>query len=471
MSVITKPFAWLMVKLYALTGNYGLAVILFALVVNLILTPFMAKSKKSMMRQTRIQPQLQELQRRHEGNPQKLNMEMQKLYREEGIHPMSGCIWSLIPFPILIALYAVIRQPITRMMFAAESVVTTLKDYFISTGAYIAPAKADAYMEIKLANLAHQHWDEVQTALAGKLDGLLNIDFGFLGLNLGDQPQVTFFLKTDWSDPSIWLPALGLFLIPFISAFLSWASMKISNAINPTPGAGAAGEQAAMTMKSMNIMMPLMSVWICFVMPAAMGIYWIANSVFGIVRDYTLTKIYKKKLDKEDEIRRAARSAREKELEEKRLETERLRAEGKTEQNANTSKKKIQASQKQKSDERKAALDKAERAARRERLGIKETEKPASQVGNRRYARGRAYVPDRYENPETAEEATIAAAAESEGAEAIDETVPETEVLAVESTELNSSSDEGAAESVEHEEQHEAENEQSAEDAEDGKEE
>lgn len=471
MSVITKPFAWLMVKLYALTGNYGLAVILFALVVNLILTPFMAKSKKSMMRQTRIQPQLQELQRRHEGNPQKLNMEMQKLYREEGIHPMSGCIWSLIPFPILIALYAVIRQPITRMMFAAESVVTTLKDYFISTGAYIAPAKADAYMEIKLANLAHQHWDEVQTALAGKLDGLLNIDFGFLGLNLGDQPQVTFFLKTDWSDPSIWLPALGLFLIPFISAFLSWASMKISNAINPTPGAGAAGEQAAMTMKSMNIMMPLMSVWICFVMPAAMGIYWIANSVFGIVRDYTLTKIYKKKLDKEDEIRRAARSAREKELEEKRLETERLRAEGKTEQNANTSKKKIQASQKQKSDERKAALDKAERAARRERLGIKETEKPASQVGNRRYARGRAYVPDRYENPETAEEATIAAAAESEGAEAIDETVPETEVLAAESTELNSSADEGAAESVEHEEQHEAENEQSAEDAEDGKEE
>ena len=471
MSVITKPFAWLMVKLYALTGNYGLAVILFALVVNLILTPFMAKSKKSMMRQTRIQPQLQELQRRHEGNPQKLNMEMQKLYREEGIHPMSGCIWSLIPFPILIALYAVIRQPITRMMFAAESVVTTLKDYFISTGAYIAPAKADAYMEIKLANLAHQHWDEVQTALAGKLDGLLNIDFGFLGLNLGDQPQVTFFLKTDWSDPAIWLPALGLFLIPFISAFLSWASMKISNAINPTPGAGAAGEQAAMTMKSMNIMMPLMSVWICFVMPAAMGIYWIANSVFGIVRDYTLTKIYKKKLDKEDEIRRAARSAREKELEEKRLETERLRAEGKTEQNANTSKKKIQASQKQKSDERKAALDKAERAARRERLGIKETEKPASQVGNRRYARGRAYVPDRYENPETAEEATIAAAAESEGAEAIDETVPETEVLAMESTELNSSADEGAAESIEHEEQPEAENEQSAEDAEDGKEE
>ena len=406
-AIITKPFAWLMVKLYELTGNYGVAVILFALVVNLILSPFMAKSKKSMMRQTRIQPQLQELQRRHEGNPQKLNQEMQKLYREEGIHPMSGCLWSLIPFPILIALYAVIRQPITRMMFAAESVVTTLQDYFVSAGLYTIPAKADAYAEIKLANLAHQHWDEIQTALAGKIDGLMNIDFSFLGLNLGDQPKWNFFFNTDWSDTSVWLPALGLFLIPIISAFLSWASMKISNAINPTPSAGAAGDQAAATMKSMNIVMPLMSIWICFV----------------------------KKLDEEDKIRQAARSAREKELEAKRLETERLRAEGKTEKNVNTSKKKIQASEKQKSDERKAALDKAERAARRERLGIKENEKPASQVGNRRYARGRAYVEDRFEHPETAEEATIAAAAESEGAASIDETVAE-EVLVSEDTAL-----------------------------------
>ena len=263
----------------------------------------------------------------------------------------------------------------------------------------------------------------------------MNIDFSFLGLNLGDQPQWNFFFNTDWSDSAVWLPALGLFLIPIISAFLSWASMKISNAINPAPAAGAAGDQAAATMKSMNLVMPLMSIWICFVMPAAMGIYWIANSVFGIIRDFTLTKIYKKKLAEEDKIRQAARSAREKELEAKRLETERLRAEGKTEKNVNTSKKRIQASEKQKSDERKAALDKAERAARRERLGIKETEKPASQVGNRRYARGRAYVEDRFEHPETAEEATIAAAAESKGAASIDETVAE-EVLVSEDTAL-----------------------------------
>ena len=421
-STITKPFAWLMIKLYELTGSYGLSIILFALAVNLILTPFMAKSKKSMMRSTRLQPKIQELQRRHEGNQQKLNAEMQKLYREEGVNPMSGCLWSLIPFPILIALYSVIRQPLTRMMFVSSEFVTTLQNFFVEQGLYTVPtARASAYSEIALTRLVHDNWDLVQTGLAGQIDpNLIDIDFSFLGLNLGDVPQWNFFMNTDWSKPSVWGPALGLFLIPFLSAFLSWVSMKISTAINPPT---AQNDQSAATMKSMNLMMPLMSIWICFVMPAAMGVYWIANSIFGIIRDYILTKIFMKQLDIEDAEKKAARDAREWELEKQKEETERLRAEGKTEKNSNTSKKKIQAQDKQKSDERKAALERAERAERRERLGVKETEKPASQVGNRRYARGRAYVPDRYSNPETAEEATLKAAQESEDAEAIDETV------------------------------------------------
>ena len=414
---ICRIFAWPLVKFYEATGNYGLAIVVFALMVNLIMTPFMAKSKKSMMRSSRLQPQIQELQRRHEGNPQKLNAEMQKLYQEEGVNPMSGCLWSLIPFPILIALYSVIRRPITRMMFAADSVVDTLKEYMTTMGWYAsAGARADAYAEVKLANLAHQHWDAVSTDLAGKIDKLMNIDFNFLGINLGEQPSVS----TLWQGPYTWA-AIGLFLIPFISAGLSYLSMKVSSAANPTTG----DAQSEATMKSMNLMMPLMSIWICFVMPAAMGVYWIANSLFGMARDYLLNKIFKKQMDEEDKIRAARRAEREKEMEAKKAEYERLKAEGKTSVNTNTSKKKLQASEKQKSDERKAALDRADRAARRERLGIKEYEKPASQVGNRRYARGRAYVADRFVNPENAEAETLAAAEESLDAPAIDETVIE----------------------------------------------
>lgn len=412
-ATITKPFAWLMLRLYDWTGNYGLSIILFALAVNLILLPFMAKSKKSTMRTTRLQPMIQELQTRHAGNQQKLNEEMQKLYREEGINPMSGCLWSLIPFPILIALYSVIRQPLTRMMFIAEEAATALQDFFISKGWYVIPAKADAYFEIKLAGIVHEHWSELQEAIAageGALSGfdftrLKDVDFGFWGMDLGAVPDWKFW-TFDFSSSKIWLPALGLFLIPVISTLLSWLQMKVGNMSNPQQDA-----QTEASMKSMTLMMPLMSLWFCFIMPAAMGVYWIANSVFGMVRDYFLTKIFKKQIDEEDAERTAARQAREREIELKRLETERKHAEGTSEKNSNTSKKKIQASEKQKSTERKAALDREDRAARREMLGIEDPEIPASQVGNRRYARGRAYDPNRFG---VQEEATVTETIETE---------------------------------------------------------
>ncbi len=429
-AAITRPFAWLMRWLYSMTSSYGLSLILFALAVNVILTPFMAKSKKSMMRTTRLQPKLQEIQRRHEGNQQKLNEETQKLYREEGINPMSGCLWSLIPFPILIALYSVIRMPLSRMMFVASEAIQKIQDFLVGAGLYVVPAKADAYAEIAITDLVHKNWETVKNGL-GTIEGLLDIDFSFLGMNLGNRPWEQ--LKLAWNgETSLNWALIGLILIPFVSAALSWLTMKVSQMTNPQSDEN---NPAAKQMQGFNVMMPLMSVWICFIMPAAMGIYWISNSVFGMVRDYILTVVYKKKLDKEDAERLASRSAREKEIEEKRLETERLRAEGKTEKNANTSKKKVQAAEKQRSDERKAALEKAERAARRERLGIAEHEIPDSQVGNRRYARGRAYVADRYTNPENAEEATLAAAAASEGESPIDDSVEDDVIFSAETAE------------------------------------
>ena len=135
-------------------------------------------------------------------------------------------------------------------------------------------------------------------------------------------------------------------------------------------------------------------------MPASMGIYWIANSVFGMIRDWGLTKYYTKKFmvdDKEWLEREKRREAEEAEYERKRAEAERRKATGVIEDNKNTSKKKKQAIEKQKREEMKAAAIAAERAERRERLGIQEAEVPASQVGNRRYARGRAYDPDRFQ--------------------------------------------------------------------------
>ena len=413
-ATITKPFAWLMRTLYAWTGSYGLSLFLFALAVNIILAPFMAKSKKSSMRTTRLQPKMQEIQARHAGNQQKLNEEMQKLYREEGINPMSGCLWSLIPFPILIALYSVIRQPLSRMMFVDDGAVTALTNFLVEKGLYVIPEKADAYAEITIANIIHSNWDTVQQGISSGAEALkgfdfsrlIDLDFTSIGMNLGNTPSFKFW-AFDFSDVHVWGPALGLFLIPFVSAFLSWLSMKVGQ--NNTPQSDA---QTQASMQSMTLMMPLMSLWFCFIMPAAMGIYWIANSLFGMIRDYILTKVYQKQLDEEDAEKRALQAERDKEIELRRLETERKHAEGVNEINSNTSKKKLQAGEKQKLNERKAALDREDRAARREQLGIEETEIPASQVGNRKYARGRAYDPNRF-NTEAAAAEEAAEAAES----------------------------------------------------------
>jgi YidC/Oxa1 family membrane protein insertase len=428
LNTIAKPFGLLMLWFYNITGNYGLAIIFFALVVNLILLPFMMKSKRGMMRQMRLQPKIAELQKRHEGNQQKLNEEMSRLYREEKVNPMSGCIWSLIPFPILIALYQAIRYPITTMMgvpsdLLAEggSIYQKLIDLGYSLSNYTTSTRS-AYEQIYQSKFITEHFADF-SALSDKLQP---ISYKFLGLDLSVTPNYKIW-EFDFSSTAVWVPALCMFLIPFTAAFVSWLAMKVSMKMNPQ-SSGAAAQQQQSVNKSMELMMPLMSVWFAFIMPAALGIYWIINSVIGAVRDAVLTKVYTKKMDQEDAVRMAARSVRDAEIERKREETERLRAANATEQNRNTSKKKMQAVQKQKDDERRAAVDKAERAERRVRLGISEPEKPASQVGGRRYARGRAYVEDRYENPEGAEEATLAAAAESEFGEAIDENVEETGV-------------------------------------------
>lgn len=419
LDAIATPFGWLMMRLYELTDNFGWAIILFAIVVALVLLPFMAKSKKSMMRMTRLQPRMMELQKKHEGNPQKLNEEMARLYRENKVSPMGGCLWSLLPLFIMIALYRAVVKPLTIMMGIPDdmlqqggAIYEQLQNLGYSLSNYTSSANS-FYEQIYQAKFITENWD----AFRGISDNLVQMNFNFIGLDLSVTPDWHF-----WSfdlSAGAWL-VIGLFIMPLISTGLNYLSMFISRKLQPSVGTTQQQQASASSMKTMMIIMPLMSLWIGYVMPAALCVYWIMNSLTGIIREVGLTLLYRKQMAKEDEEFYAKERAREEELERKRQETERLRAMNATTVNKNTSKKKQQAQAAQSAAERRAAAERAERAARRERLGITEQEKPASQVGNRRFARGRAYVEDRYENPEEAEEATLAAAEASEGVDAID---------------------------------------------------
>ena len=127
MSWITAPFAWLLKALYELTGSYGWAVILFGVVVNLILLPFMAKSKKSMMKMSRLQPQLKQLELACGDDKQKYQQEVMALYKSEGVSMYGGCLWSFLPLLFLLPLYTVIREPLHYLMHLNTETVDALK--------------------------------------------------------------------------------------------------------------------------------------------------------------------------------------------------------------------------------------------------------------------------------------------------------------------------------------------------------
>ena len=115
-TAILNALGWVMLKLYELVNSYGLAIILFTLFSKIILLPFAMKSKKSMLRMSAFQPKMKAIEEKYKNDKDRYNQEIQKLYKEEKVNPLGGCLWTLLPWPIFIALYGVMRLPLTHML-------------------------------------------------------------------------------------------------------------------------------------------------------------------------------------------------------------------------------------------------------------------------------------------------------------------------------------------------------------------
>ena len=114
--IIRVPFGYLLDWLYVFSSNYGVALILFSLIVKLVLLPMSIKSKKSMLKMSRLAPLARSIEAKYGDDRQKAQMAVQQMYKEEGVSMGGGCLWSFIPLIILLPLYYVIREPITYMM-------------------------------------------------------------------------------------------------------------------------------------------------------------------------------------------------------------------------------------------------------------------------------------------------------------------------------------------------------------------
>ena len=375
---ICIPFAWLLRALYELTGSYGWALVLFTVVIKLIMLPFQMKSKKSMMRMSRFQPMIKEIQTRYKNNQVKMNEELQRLYAEEGVNPMSGCLWSFLPFPILIALYSIIRQPITRFMMLTTTAMQGVIDAVSAAGfdlAAIAMTANDGAVTVKDGLTQLQPYGQITLVKAAQElgvalpEGWIHMDFSFLGMDLTMIPSdVIGQIGTGgWA-------VIGVLLIPIVSGALSFWQSKGAMAGNPSAADPTA--PTARSSRMMMWMMPIMSLWIGFTLPASLGVYWIANSVLMLVQEKVLNKYFKKSMAAEDEAREKARME------------DRLRRM----EEARVAQQQREAEKKSLKEKQKAAQ--AAKAAKAEKARKATTEN--GRIGDRPYARGRSFNADHY---------------------------------------------------------------------------
>ena len=404
--IIRVPFGYILDWLYQLTTNYGLALILFAVIVRLVLMPVNAKSKKSMMKMSRLQPRIQEIQQKYANDQQKQQEAIQQLQKEEGATMgCGGCLWSLVPMLILLPLFYVIREPLQYMLHLSTEEVETIINIVKEGMPELFTSANSGYSQVIAAPYIKDFAAQIQAALPDIEPRVLEgLNFNFLHINLGVIPQWKIWTWEVWDWATI-----GAFLIPVISAASQMLQMHFSQKSNNSviknkdgleDKEAAKNSQSAQQMKMMMWMMPFMSLMIGFGVPAALSLYWFVGGLVSMIENHFMTKHYRKIYDAEDAVRLQAALEREKEEAEK----ERIRAEKRAANpdgiTANTSKKKLQ--QKQKAEE-----EAARAAAKKEydaRKGIVEEEAPEAEtlsgIADRPYCKGRAYDPNRYHSTE-----------------------------------------------------------------------
>lgn len=267
---IASIFGYLLYWIYNIVGNYGVTIIIFTLLTKLILLPLTIKQHKSLEENKRMQPLLQELQIKYKDDQQKMAEEYQKLMKDTKFNPFSGCLISLLQIPILFGLLFAVGKPLTNIVkmpqedIKKEIISIMPEDY---QGTYEEYINQNRYSEIEVI----------------KKKGLIKLDF--LGINLGD-------VASQNKENII------LYVLPILTAVVTWYSIYVLNGNKQTEKQvvkDADGNEVEMpNMQLMNIMMPIMSGYIAYIVPQALALYWFTSSVLQIAIQIGVKKLIKK---------------------------------------------------------------------------------------------------------------------------------------------------------------------------------
>lgn len=287
-------FGYLLGFLYNLINNYGLAIIVFSLIIKIILLPLSIKQQRTLKKSSELQEKMKTIQFKYKNNPEKLNQEMMNLYKSENMSPFSGCLTAIVQFILLISIFFLVKSPLTYM----EKIPTDSINTYVNQLKEEGKAVSEVYPEIDLIREAD--WLKEKNPEDGNVDRL-KLEMNFLGLDLSKIPQQNI------TDFTVYIIPLLYILSSFISIRMTTSmqeKMKNKNkekeVIDGTTGKELVPEEekdeidtVMQTNKMMSWMMPIMSISIAFVAPLGLALYWLVNNILMILERLILNKFIK----------------------------------------------------------------------------------------------------------------------------------------------------------------------------------
>ena len=281
LDIINVPLGWLFRIIYMIVNNYGWALVLFTIITKAILLPLSVKQQKSMSKMQAVQPKLNEIQKKYQYDKEKLNQETMKIYQENKINPMGGCLPLLIQFPVLIGLYNIIRMPLTYVLKFGSGALPTVQEVLD----ILAPLgfAGTIHDEIKIADYLFNTQGALEAVQAAFPQAeIITLDFNFLGMNLSQIPN--------------FMVLSPLLLIPILAGVSSYLTSWITTKMNGSAAKPSNGQEntTASTMQTMTYIFPFMTVFFAFSLPAGLGFYWILSNIVQIIQQVVLTKYFAK---------------------------------------------------------------------------------------------------------------------------------------------------------------------------------
>lgn len=298
MGAISSLFGYVLNFLYNLVNNYGIAIILFTILLRLILLPITILQQKSMKKNEKMQEKMREIQTKYKNDPERLNQATIDLYKTEKMNPFSGCLISILQILIILSVFWVVSMPLTYMKGlnkvaydeSAEDSKQTVVEYYSNKLKEENENQKASYTEIAIIDKY------------GVEDERVSLNMNFLGLDLSKVPSQNF------SDPKV-------YILPILYVITSVLSIKITNNMqgkkkkktvevldkseNPEEQSMESMEQMT---KSMNYMVPIMSISIAFIAPLGLALYWFVSNLLMILERVITDKFFNKEKEIDENV-------------------------------------------------------------------------------------------------------------------------------------------------------------------------